>query len=130
MSEPEWLMIEAVRAIHQTLIADHGGIPDLRDAGLLESALARPVNKLAYDAGVTIPELAAACAFGLARTHPFVDGNKRIAITAAAMFLSVNGFDFQPDRADLLITVTKLAAGETGEEELAGWIAANSKARS
>jgi death-on-curing protein len=130
MNEPEWLLIEAVRSVHQTLIADHGGIPDLRDAGLLESALARPLNKFAYDAGVTIPELAAAYAFGLARNHAFVDGNKRIAISAAAMFLKINGFDFQPDRADLLTIVTKLAAGEIGEEELAGWIGLNSNARS
>lgn len=130
MNEPEWLQIDAVRAVHQTLIADHGGLPDLRDVGLLESALARPVNKFGYDADVTIPELAAAYAFGLARNHPFVDGMKCIAITAAAIFLKINGYNFQPDRADLLATVLTLANGEIGEEELTRWIAANCKARS
>jgi death-on-curing protein len=130
MTEPEWLLIEAVRAVHQASIAAHGGVPELRDLGLLESALARPVNKFAYDDDATIPDLAAAYAFGLARNHPFVDGNKRIAIAAAAMSLDVNGYDFHPDKADLLSRALNLAAGEMGEQELAGWIAANSKARS
>ena len=130
MTEPEWLLIEAVRVVHQVLIAEHGGVPDLRDAGLLESALARPVNKFAYDAEVTMADLAAAYTFGLARNHPFVDANKRIAIAAAAMFLRFNGYEFQPDKADMLRAVLKLAAGKIGEEELAGWIGLNCKARS
>lgn len=123
--EPVWLLERAVIAVHHSLIAEHGGSAGVRDSGLLDSALARPQNRHAYDPEATVFELAAAYAFGLARNHPFVDGNKRIAFTAAAMFLTVNGYRFQPDKVDAYETFIKLAAGELDEPELARWIAAN-----
>ena len=123
--EPVWLVERAVIAVHHTLIAEHGGSAGVRDPGLLDSALARPQNRYAYDPEATVFELAAAYAFGLARNHPFVDGNKRIALTATAMFLAVNAYKFQPDKVDAYETFIKLAAGELNEPELARWIAAN-----
>lgn len=126
MREPNWLLAEAVIAVHQALVAQHGGAAGLRDPGLLESALSRPVNRFAYDDETTLFDLAAAYAFGLARNHPFIDGNKRIAITAVAMFLGGNGHEFAPDRMEALETFLKLAAGEVEEGDLARWIEANS----
>lgn len=125
MKEPAWLLPEAVIVVQEMQIARYGGSGGLRDAGLLESVLARPVNKQAYDAEATVFDLAAAYAFGLARNHPFVDGNKRIAFAAMAMFLSENGYELAPDKMDALETIMKLAAGELEEDELAPWIEKN-----
>lgn len=124
MSEPYWLRIEVVIAAHRDQIAQHGGTLGLRDRGLLESALARPLNLWAYEQA-TLPRLAAAYAFGLAKNHPFLDGNKRIALTAAGVFLRINGLRLIASEPDTVITVLRLAAGEIGEEEFADWIAAN-----
>ncbi len=125
MKEPAWLLPEAVIVVQEMQIARFGGSGGLRDVGLLESALARPVNKHAYDPEATVFDLAAAYAFGLARNHPFVDGNKRIAFAAAAMFLSENGYELAPDKMEALQTILKLAAGELEEDELARWIEKN-----
>ena len=127
MTEPRWLLKEAVIAVHKMLVAEHGGDSHLRDAGLLESALARPANRYAYDSEATVFGLAAAYAFGLARNHPFVDGNKRIAITAVAMFLTDNGYQFVPDHEEALHTFLALAAGDVEEDALARWIANNAE---
>ncbi len=127
MTEPNWLLKEAVVAVHHMLVEAHGGLADIRDVGLLESALARPLNRFAYDQRATLFDLAAEYAFGLARNPPFVDGNKRIALTAVAMFLGDNGYSFAPDRMDALKTTLGLAAGEADEPELARWIEANTK---
>lgn len=127
MKEPAWLLPEAVIVVQEMQIARFGGSGGLRDAGLLESALARPVNKHAYDPEATVFDLAAAYAFGLARNHPFVDGNKRIAFAAAAIFLSENGYELAPEKMGALETILKLAAGELEEDELARWIEANSR---
>lgn len=129
MKEPVWLRVEALKAIHRRLVAEHGGIADIRDEGLLESALARPRNQLAYGDTLSMPALAAAYGFGIARNHPFVDGNKRAAFTAIAVFLAVNGYRFAPDKMDALQTIMRLAAGEVAEDELAAWIAVNSTAK-
>ena len=121
--EPVWLDAVDAIAIHDRQLAEHGGGSGLRDAGLLESALARPVNRRAY--GEDDPAaLAAAFAFGIARSHPFIDGNKRTAWVLARLFLALNGHTlaFQPD--DAIRTVLALAAGELGEEELADWFRA------
>ncbi len=126
MKAPVWLLSEAVVVVQEMQFARFGGTVGLRDAGLLESALARPVNKQAYDGEATVFDLAAAHAFELARNHPFVDGNKRIAFAAMAMFLSENGYELAPDRMDALQTIMKLAAGEVEEDELARWVEANS----
>lgn len=125
MNEPEWLLKGVIVTVHEMLIAEHGGTGGIRDDGLLESALDRARNRWGYDPGASIFDLAAAYAFGLARNHPFVDGNKRTALTAAAMFLSVNGYRFAPDKAEAVVVVVRLAAGELTEEELARWIGAN-----
>lgn len=125
MSEPEWLLKSAVVTVHEMLIAEHGGTGGMRDPALLESALDRARNRWAYDPAASISNLAAAYAFGLARNHPFLDGNKRTALTAAAMFLSVNGYRFAPDKAEAVVVFVRLAAGEMSEEDLARWIAAN-----
>lgn len=129
MKEPRWLLREAVVAVHKIMIAEHGGSDVLRDDGLLESALSRPRHRFAYEKGATLFDLAAAYAYGLARNHPFVDGNKRVAITAVAMFLGDNGYRFAPDELDALKIVLRLATGEVEEKELAAWIKASATAK-
>ena len=127
MKAPIWLLPEAVIVVQEIQIARYGGSGGLRDEALLESALARPINKQAYDEEATVFDLAAAYGFGLARNHAFIDGNKRIAFAAMAMFLSENGYEFVPDKMDALETIMKLAAGDMEEDELASWVEANSR---
>lgn len=119
-SQPEWIALELALAIHDRQLAEHGGGEGTRDQGLLESALARPINAWAYGAD-DLATLAAAYAFGVARNHPFIDGNKRTAWVLARLFLRLNGqiLDFQP--GDAIRAMLALAAGETSEEELAAW---------
>jgi death-on-curing protein len=118
MSEPFWLTRQIIVAIHDEQLAIHGGAGGLRDEGLLESALDRPKNRWAYEQA----ELAAAYAFGIARNHPFVDGNKRTSLLALYTFLGVNGIDFVVAEADAAAMILALAAGEVSEESLARWI--------
>jgi death-on-curing protein len=121
MSEPRWLTLEEVLVAHERQIAKFGGPPGIRDSGALESALGRPVNKLAY--GETeLASLAAAYAFGIARNHPFIDGNKRAAFVALMMFLRLNDLRFAPPPAEATAAILGLAAGEISEESLARWI--------
>ena len=120
MSEPKWLPKGAVLAMHLRQIAEHGGGEGVRDEGMLESALERPRNKYAYGEP-DIFDLAAAYAYGIARNHPFVDGNKRTALVASRTFLLVNGYQINAGKEDRLRTFLALAAGELGEEELAVW---------
>jgi len=108
--------------VHQMLVAEHGGIPGIRDQALLDSALARPQQKATYESDTDIFELAAAYSYGLARNHPFVDGNKRIALTIAAVFLELNGFTLNAPEAEAVIMYQRLAAGELEEDELAEWL--------
>jgi death on curing protein len=118
--EPRWLDTDIALAIHDRQLAEHGGGSGVRDIGMLESALARPMNAWAY--GVDDPAaLAAAYAFGVARNHPFVDGNKRTAWVAARLFLALNGHKLRFTAADAVRTMLALAAGELSEEELADW---------
>lgn len=119
-----WLDAREVRAIHLELLAEHGGLSGIRDEGLLESALARPQNLLAYGSP-SLSELAAAYGFGLAKNHPFLDGNKRTALAAVAVFLDVNGYELVAPQAEAVTTVLRLAAGELSEAQLAAWITAN-----
>jgi death-on-curing protein len=126
VTEPEWLSKALVLAIHDEQLAEHGGGVGVRDAGLLESALARPQNRLAYDAKADLPTLAAAYAFGLARNHPFVDGNKRTAFVAAELFLDLNGMTLAANDHDCVLTMVQLAAGEIEESVYADWLRANS----
>jgi len=124
MSEPEWLTAVMVVAFHDEQLAIHGGSPGLRDAALLESALDRPRNKWAYEQA-ELPELAAACGYGIAKNHPFVDGNKRTSLLAIYTFLGVNGIDFVVPEADAAAIILALAAGEVSEESLTRWIRDN-----
>ena len=124
MKEPQWLTTVMVVAIHDEQLAIHGGSAGLRDAALLESALDRPRNKWAYQQAV-LPELAAAYGFGIARNHPFVDGNKRTALLAIYTFLGLNGIDFRVPEAEAAAIILSLAAGDVNEENLARWIGDN-----
>jgi death on curing protein len=116
----QWLLTSTVLAIHDRQLAGHGGLAGVRDMTLLESALARPQNLEAYGSP-DAAELAAAYAFGIARNHPFVDGNKRTAFVAAVTFLIDNAILPQFKEVDVVLTIMKLAAGEMTEAELASW---------
>ena len=124
MKKPEWVTLPIVLAIHDEQLAVHGGSSGLRDIALLESALNRPLNKWSYESA-ELPELAAAYAYGIARNHPFVDGNKRTALLAMYTFLGVNGVDFIVAEADAAAMILALAAGEVSEDSLARWIRDN-----
>ena len=124
MSEPFWLTRQIIIAIHDEQLAIHGGASGLRDAGMLDSALDRPKNKWAYESA-DLPELAAAYAFGIARNHPFVDGNKRTSLLALYTFLGVNDIDFVVPEAEAAAIILSLAAGEVSEEGLTRWIRDN-----
>ena len=124
MSEPRWLTLEQVKVAHEKQLKRFGGPSGLRDAGALESALGRPVNR--FHSGETdLAALAAAYAFGLARNHAFVDGNKRIAFVAMVAFLRRNAVLFAPDQAQATKIILALAAGEVSEESLTRWIRDN-----
>lgn len=129
MKEPIWLLRSVVEAMHDAQLAEHGGAAGIRAAGMLESALARPVNAHAY--GETdICFLAAAYAFGLARNHlarnhPFVDGNKRTAFLAAYVFLRLNDHELVADEADATHATIMLAAGEVDQDGFAAWLKSN-----
>jgi death-on-curing protein len=124
VSEPEWLTVDMVVAIHDEQLAIHGGSSGLRDAGLLESAIGRPRNKWAYERA-ELPELAAAYGYGIARNHPFVDGNKRTALLATFTFLGINGIEFIVPEAEAVAMILSLAAGEVSEKSLTRWIRDN-----
>ncbi|WP_420102650.1 type II toxin-antitoxin system death-on-curing family toxin [Bosea sp. (in: a-proteobacteria)] len=124
MTEPDWLSEDVVIAIHDEQIAIHGGGAGLRDPGMLASALERPVNKWSYE-NSDLAELASAYAFGLAKNHPFIDGNKRTALLALYTFLYINGIDFIVAEADAAAAILALAAGEVEEEGLTRWIRDN-----
>lgn len=123
--EPRWLTRAMVVALHDESLALFGGLPGIRDDGLLDSALARPRNRLAYQPDAELCRIAAAYGFGLMRNHPFVDGNKRIWVLAVAVFLALNGRRFDPDEVEEVRAILDLAAGNTNEEEFAAWIVAN-----
>ena len=120
MTEPVWLSPELVIAIHDEQLAEFGGAHRLRDAGALESALARPLNRDHYGTK-ELASLAAAYGFGLSRNHAFVDGNKRTALLAIVTFLGLNGVDFDVPEPEAVMLA--LAAGEVDEDGLASWIA-------
>jgi death-on-curing protein len=117
-----WIADSVVLAIHEAQLAEHGGISGVRDAGLLSSALARPHNLEAYGEDVDETSLAAAYAFGIARNHPFFDGNKRTAFVVMELFLDLNGWILHADDADCITVMESLAAGNLGEKALAGWL--------
>ena len=126
MTEPLWLTEAEVLAAHQVQIEDHGGAHGVRDIGLLQSALFRPQNRFAYEKP-TLYDLAASYAFGLARNHPFIDGNKRTAFIACYAFLRINGIRLIADEGDVVRVFVDLAAGTIDEIALAKWIEANAE---
>lgn len=125
MNQWTWIEESVVWAVHEAQLAEHGGSAGVRDPGLLASALARPLNQVAYgepDAAT----LAAAYAFGIARNHPFIDGNKRTAFVCAELFLALNGYQLQAEDANCVSTMLALAAGDLPEAEFADWLRTNS----
>jgi death-on-curing protein len=122
--EPLWITYEQAIAIHSRQLRRFGGAPGLRDEGMLRSALERPINKWRYEQS-ELAELASAYAYGLAKNHAFVDGNKRIAFMAMMVFLHKNGVPFEPNPAHATAMILSLAAGEVSEESLARWIRDN-----
>jgi len=123
-NEPRWITYEQAIAIHSRQLRRFGGAPGLRDEGMLQSALERPINKWRYEHS-ELPDLAAAYAYGLAKNHAFIDGNKRIAFMSMMIFLIKNGVEFSPDPAQATTIILALAAGEVSEQSLARWIRDN-----
>ena len=120
-----WIDRRALELLHDLSLSEHGGASGLRDQGLLESALMRPENMLAYEDQRDLATLAAAYAYGLAKNHPFVDGNKRAAFLGAGLFLALNGQRLVAPQADATLQVLALAASEITETAFADWLRAH-----
>ncbi len=128
MDDPVWISRELALAIHARQLAEHGGADGVRDEGLLDSALGRPRNRFAYeDPTPSIPALAASYAFGIARNHAFIDGNKRTAYVVCRTFLLLNGFDLTADRVERYTTFLSLAEGSLEEPDLVAWLTAHTR---
>lgn len=125
ISEPVWLSGGTVDAIHHAQIKQFGGSYGTRDAGLIESALARPQRKWEYEEDANLPALAAAYGYGLAKNHGYIDGNKRVALVAMFAFLDINGWQLNAPQVETVGVILRLAAGALTEEELAAWLRAN-----
>jgi death-on-curing protein len=121
MREPVWVLDEIVESVHSMLLAEYGGGSGIRDKALLDSALARAQQKFSYDSDVSIFDLAAAYSFGIAKNHPFIDGNKRTAFTIGTLFLEINGFKLNATEVDATITFENLATDIINENELSSW---------
>ena len=125
-----WLDKTLALAIHSAQLSEHGGTAGVRDEGLLESALARPQQLYAYgDPTTDLAELAAALAYGIARNHPFVDGNKRTAFLTAVFFLELNSYRFAASEVEATVMTLALAVSEIDEDEFAAWLRANAHRR-
>ena len=125
MKEPVWLNREDCLAIHEMMLAQHGGLAGVRDDGLLESALSKPRNLFAYDSP-TLPEMAASYAAGIIMNHPFIDGNKRTGFMLAATFVELNGMDFKATEESVVETTLALASGKLRQTAYAEWLSRNS----
>ena len=123
-----WLDADVLRAVHEEQLAEHGGASGTRDEGLFESALARPQNLVAYG-DPDAADLAAAYGFGIARNHPFIDGNKRTAFIALELFQGLNGFDLIADDSDCVLTMLAVAAGQMDEAVFSRWLREHSRRR-
>jgi len=121
-----WLARQLILAIHDEQLAEHGGAIGIRDEGLLDSALARPLNRAGYG-DPDVAELGALYAIAIARNHPFVDGNKRTAFAALFMFLALNGMEFEPAEVDATVTMLRLASGDMPDEEFTAWVRSNAR---
>jgi death-on-curing protein len=120
-AEPAWLLREFIIAVHERLIAEYGGRPGLRDEGLLESALARPMHLFNYGSP-SLVDMAASYAVGVAKNHAFIDGNKRTAFVAAAVFLARNGLRLTASEAEATVAMLRVAEGSLSEKQLARWL--------
>lgn len=120
--EPVWVERLVVDAVHLDLIRTHGGLAGLRDENALESALARPRHRWSHGRDVRLETLAATYGYGLARKHPYRDGNKRVAFLVMLVFLGLNGLDLEAPEDDVVATMVRLAAGDLSEAALAKWI--------
>lgn len=127
MSEPKWVSDDVVLAVHRRQIAEHGGLDGIRDEGLLASALAKPRQLYHYNnPKPSMAEIAAAYAYGIARNHAFIDGNKRTALVICRLFLVLNNVTLEASASDKYQIFMKLASGELSEKELAHWISSHS----
>jgi len=127
--EPRWVSALVAEAVHFDLLRSHGGMPGVRDEVALESALARGRQRFSYEPGSDLAALAAAIGYGLARNHPFNDGNKRAAFVVMVVFLGLNGLDLKVSETEVVTVVLDLAAGGLSEDELAEWLRENTKPR-
>ena len=125
MNQWTWIEESVVWAAHEAQLAEHGGSAGVRDPGLLASALARPLNLAADNGDADAATLAAAYGFGIARNHPFIDGNKRTAFVCTELFLALNGHQLQAEDANCVSTMLALAAGDLPESEFAAWLRTN-----
>jgi death-on-curing protein len=129
VNEPwRWVAAEVLLAVHEEQLAEHGGAAGVRDLGLFESALARPQNQAA-SGNPDAADLAASYGVGLAKNHPFIDGNKRTAFVAVELFLALNGHDLVADDADCVLTMLAVAAGSLDEPGFAAWLRTHSRPR-
>jgi death on curing protein len=126
MKHPKWLTSAMVMALHNETLAMFGGLPGIRDIALLETALAKPRQLMAYEKKVSLFDLAGSYCFGVVRRHPFMDGNKRTGLLCARAFLFLNGYELDPEEADEVDTIMKLAEGSLTEKKLSHWLEVNS----
>jgi death on curing protein len=127
--EPRWISRLVVDAIQTDMLLTHGGMPGLRDENALESALARPRQRFSYNPEADFAVLAAAYGYGLARNHPYNDGNKRVAFVVMAVFLALNDYELVPSETDVLTTIVALASGDLNEETLESWVRSHIRKR-
>lgn len=125
MPNVRWVDPHALLMLHEESLSEHGGGRGVRDMGLLESAMLRPQNLASYNPDADITALAASYAYGLAKNHPFVDGNKRAAFLSVGLFLGINGYCLTASPIDAIQAVLALAGGDMTEDEFAQWVAAN-----
>jgi len=128
VKEPQWLWESDVQLLHEKLIQKYGGMSGLRDPGLLTGSLAKPKNLFAYT-GASLPELAAAYGYGLAKNHCFIDGNKRVALAATTVFLRLNGFELVTSPTEAVAMMLRVASSDATQEDLSKWIAENIQSR-
>jgi death-on-curing protein len=128
-SEPRWVDVDALRALHRRHLAEHGGADGVRDEGLFESALMRPQQRWHYEPDSSLAVLASSYCYGLARNHPFVDGNKRTATIAMLLFLALNGQRVEATEDELYDQVIGIASSQSGEEELTDWLSSRLRSR-
>ena len=125
MQEPIWISDKIVKAMHTDQLAQHGGSPGIRDENLLSASLARPRHLLVYS-DPTLFDLTAAYGYGLAKNHPFIDGNKRTAFVVMASFLELNGYSLDVSEMEVVIMMERLATDEETQDSIAGWLKAYS----